>query len=459
MVGGATAVGACPARPAAVPVPPPTPCSSAAPTALLSVDLDDGDVDRRSPRRQSAGGRSRRCASVPARSARGPVASVPSRPPAAAAEPRVSDLGGDATDLVFRVNRGEIVLNDAHTGAVWDVDSGPADPIDNWDVVHSSRPTRPTRTSDNENQDDGDRRPPQAKPDVLRRACRSHHRAAPARQRHRAGRAAAEHRRRRQPHRCRRRVDHQPRRADGADRSCPRAPGPTRFDYFDRRRSQRCLRHRHRGRHRCAPTRRRPRSCARATRSRTCTVPPAAPSTPGARPTGATRRRRPAARSTPRPRPWAARRPARSPARRPTAGSGSLHRARPTAAAGHRRLRRHRRHRSEPVRTSRSASRCRRSRTARPSPASPSPTSYAVRSASRSRSGPLANDLPGSDPVTPTAVSQLAGKVAQVGGAKVVTDLDGDRSPSPPTAAHLLPRLRRCATATPASTRARSGST
>ncbi|MFB9312652.1 Ig-like domain-containing protein, partial [Nocardioides plantarum] len=36
---------------------------------------------------------------------------------------------------------------------------------------------------------------------------------------------------------------------------------------------------------------------------------------------------------------------------------------------------------------------------------------------------PLANDLPGSDPVTPTAVSQLAGKVAQVGGAKVTTDL------------------------------------
>ena len=38
-----------------------------------------------------------------------------------------SDLGGDATSLAFRVNRGEIVLNDANSGTVWDVEQEQAD--------------------------------------------------------------------------------------------------------------------------------------------------------------------------------------------------------------------------------------------------------------------------------------------------------------------------------------------
>ena len=76
----------------------------------------------------------------------------------------VSELGGDATNLAFRVNRGEIVLNDANSGAVWDVDDEKPVKIDNWEAFTSKKKTEEDDKKSDAN--DADRRPPQAKPDT-----------------------------------------------------------------------------------------------------------------------------------------------------------------------------------------------------------------------------------------------------------------------------------------------------
>lgn len=73
-------------------------------------------------------------------------------------------LEGDATSLAFRVNRGEIVLNDALSGAIWDVDQQQPARIDNWNAFTSKKKNEDDE-QDDENQTDADRRPPQAKPD------------------------------------------------------------------------------------------------------------------------------------------------------------------------------------------------------------------------------------------------------------------------------------------------------
>ena len=73
-------------------------------------------------------------------------------------------LGGDATSLAFRVNRGEIVLNDANSGTVWDVEQDKPIRIDNWEAFTSKKKNKDD-DNENENQSDADRRPPQAKPD------------------------------------------------------------------------------------------------------------------------------------------------------------------------------------------------------------------------------------------------------------------------------------------------------
>ncbi len=44
---------------------------------------------------------------------------------------KTSSLGGDASELTFRVNRGEIVLNDNSSGTVWDLDERAPQEIDN----------------------------------------------------------------------------------------------------------------------------------------------------------------------------------------------------------------------------------------------------------------------------------------------------------------------------------------
>lgn len=79
-------------------------------------------------------------------------------------EVRESSLKGHATDLAFRVNRGEIVLNDAASGRVWDVDQDHPIKIDNWEAFTSKKQSEDDE-NENENQADADRRPPRAQPD------------------------------------------------------------------------------------------------------------------------------------------------------------------------------------------------------------------------------------------------------------------------------------------------------
>ena len=79
-------------------------------------------------------------------------------------EARTETLGGEASNLTFRVNRGEIVLNDATSGAVWDIDAPEPEKIDNWNAFTTSK-----RVEDEDKKSDepsaGDRTPPKAQPD------------------------------------------------------------------------------------------------------------------------------------------------------------------------------------------------------------------------------------------------------------------------------------------------------
>ncbi|RYB93325.1 fibronectin type III domain-containing protein [Nocardioides oleivorans] len=133
----------------------------AGPEGLYSVDLDSGDVttvaatDGRpvEPVRLGA------CTFGAWSGGTGHLATQCGSQPAT-----TSDLGGNATNLAFRVNRGEIVLNDANSGAVWDVQQDTPIRIDNWESF-TSKKKKDDDEEDNENQNDTDRRPPQAKPD------------------------------------------------------------------------------------------------------------------------------------------------------------------------------------------------------------------------------------------------------------------------------------------------------
>lgn len=79
-------------------------------------------------------------------------------------DPATAFLVSDATDLVFRVNRGQILLNDRASGAVWDIDSDQPARIDDWDAFRT-KVEKSDREKDEENQEDGDRQPPRAKAD------------------------------------------------------------------------------------------------------------------------------------------------------------------------------------------------------------------------------------------------------------------------------------------------------
>ncbi len=81
-------------------------------------------------------------------------------------EATVNDLGTETTDLVFRVNRDEIVLNDRSTGAVWNIDSDQPTRLDNWDAFQL-KPSKNEDENQNENEDQGDRRPPKAEDDAF----------------------------------------------------------------------------------------------------------------------------------------------------------------------------------------------------------------------------------------------------------------------------------------------------
>jgi hypothetical protein len=73
-------------------------------------------------------------------------------------------LGGKATRLAFRVNRGEIVLNDGLSGTVWDVQQEKPVTIDNWEAFAPKKKNKEDDTQDQDDRD-ADQRPPQAKPD------------------------------------------------------------------------------------------------------------------------------------------------------------------------------------------------------------------------------------------------------------------------------------------------------
>jgi hypothetical protein len=79
-------------------------------------------------------------------------------------EAQSSSLGGKASDLAFRVNRGQIVLNDNSSGTVWDLDERAPQEIDNWNAFTMSKADK-DKDKQNEEQTAGDRTPPKAKPD------------------------------------------------------------------------------------------------------------------------------------------------------------------------------------------------------------------------------------------------------------------------------------------------------
>ncbi len=79
-------------------------------------------------------------------------------------EATVSDLGGKGRTLSLRVNRGEIVLNDGTTGTVWDVEDLQPQRIDNWNAFTASTKVE-EEDKENQEQSNGDRRPPKAEPD------------------------------------------------------------------------------------------------------------------------------------------------------------------------------------------------------------------------------------------------------------------------------------------------------
>lgn len=132
-----------------------------APDALLSIDLDSGEVSTIASR-----------SGVPVEPVRlgacvygawsGGVGAVAVQ--CGSQDVKDDDLSGDAISLAFRVNRGAIVLNDANSGTVWDLDQDRPVKIDNWDSFTSKKSNKDDE-NENENPSQADRRPPQAKPD------------------------------------------------------------------------------------------------------------------------------------------------------------------------------------------------------------------------------------------------------------------------------------------------------
>lgn len=132
-----------------------------APGGLLSVDLESGDVTTVSTRSGTAVAPVRLGACVFGAWSGGQGAVTVQCGSEVVMDEK---LGGDATRLAFRVNRGEIVLNDAVTGTVWDVQQEHPVKIDNWEAFTSKKKDDEEEDKD-ENESQADKRPPQAKPD------------------------------------------------------------------------------------------------------------------------------------------------------------------------------------------------------------------------------------------------------------------------------------------------------
>lgn len=134
-------------------------------TGLLQVDLADGTVQERVTGARGtavapvlAGG----CAYGAWSGDTGQVARVCGSDPAVAP----GSLGGAPGSLVFRVNRGLVALNDRGTGATWDVDDDTPVRIDNWDAWTSDRVKK--NDDDDKDADNPARRtrPPRTQPDT-----------------------------------------------------------------------------------------------------------------------------------------------------------------------------------------------------------------------------------------------------------------------------------------------------
>ncbi|WP_210439941.1 Ig-like domain-containing protein [Nocardioides xinjiangensis] len=132
-----------------------------APDGLLSVDLESGDVTTVSDMAGTPAAPVRLGACVYGAWSGG-LGAVAVQ--CGSEEVNEDPLGGDATSLAFRVNRGEIVLNDANSGTVWDVQQDRPVEIDNWEAF-TSKKKDDEDDDENENQTEADRRPPRAKPD------------------------------------------------------------------------------------------------------------------------------------------------------------------------------------------------------------------------------------------------------------------------------------------------------
>ena len=130
--------------------------------ALLSVDLESGDVTTVTSTYSGTPVRPVRLGACVFGAWSGGLGAVATQCGSRAI--MEDTLAGNATSLAFRVNRGEIVLNDANSGTVWDVEQDRPIKIDNWDAFTSKKQSEDDE-NDNENPSDADRRPPQAKPD------------------------------------------------------------------------------------------------------------------------------------------------------------------------------------------------------------------------------------------------------------------------------------------------------
>jgi hypothetical protein len=132
------------------------------PTALLSVDLDSGTVSTVADHVSGRPARPVRLGVCRYGAWSGGTGHVATR--CDGGDPMVAGLRTQTTDLVFRVNRDQIVLNDRGDGAVWDVDHQQPERLDNWDAFRSA-PTKTSHDQHNDHPDLGDRRPPKAKDD------------------------------------------------------------------------------------------------------------------------------------------------------------------------------------------------------------------------------------------------------------------------------------------------------
>ncbi|HEV2796722.1 MAG TPA: Ig-like domain-containing protein, partial [Nocardioides sp.] len=133
-----------------------------APEGLLSVDLDSGDVTTITSSFSGSPVRPVRLGACVFGAWSGGLGAVATQ--CGSRDLMEDTLSGNATSLAFRVNRGEIVLNDANSGTVWDVEQDRPIRIDNWEAFTSKKQSE-NDENDNENPSDADRRPPQAKPD------------------------------------------------------------------------------------------------------------------------------------------------------------------------------------------------------------------------------------------------------------------------------------------------------